>query len=70
MDQLRRLWESLTLQQKISIGVAALAVMGGLTMFLRYQDQRDFSILFSGLAVFFNIIARLFCCFNKNILLV
>lgn len=50
MDQLRRLWESLTLQQKISIGVAALAVMGGLTMFLRYQDQRDFSILFSGLA--------------------
>ena len=49
MDQIRRLWESLTLRQKISIGVAALAVLGGLAWFLRYQDERDFTVLFSGL---------------------
>ncbi len=50
MDQIRRLWEGLTLRQKISIAVAALAVLGGLGLLLRYQDQRDFSVLFSGLA--------------------
>ena len=50
MDQIRRLWEGLTLRQKISIGVAALAVLGGLGLLIRYQDQRDFSVLFSGLA--------------------
>jgi flagellar M-ring protein FliF len=49
MDQLRRLWESLSLRQKISIGVAAVAVLGGLALFLRYQDRQDFAVLFSGL---------------------
>ena len=50
MDQLRRLWESLTLRQKISIVVAALAVVAAIGLLLRYQNERDFVVLFSGLA--------------------
>lgn len=49
MDQIRRLLESLTLRQKISIGVAALVVLGALGLFLRYQGERDFAVLFADL---------------------
>lgn len=49
MDQIRRLFESLSLRQKISIAVAAVAVLGGLAWFLRYQSERDFAVLFGDL---------------------
>lgn len=49
MDQIRRLWESLTLRQKISIGVAAVAVLGAIAWFVRFQSERDFVVLFSNL---------------------
>jgi flagellar M-ring protein FliF len=50
MDQIRRLWESLSLRQRISLGVAVLAVLGGLALLVRYQREQDFVVLFSGLA--------------------
>jgi flagellar M-ring protein FliF len=50
MDQIRRLWESLSLRQRISLGVAVLAVLGGIAMLVRYQSEHDFVVLFSGLA--------------------
>lgn len=49
IDQIRRLLESLSLRQKISIAVAAVAVLGGLAWFLRFQSERDFAVLFGDL---------------------
>ncbi len=50
MDQIRRLWEGFTLWQRISIGLAALAAIGAITLLMRYQNERDFAVLFTGLA--------------------
>ena len=50
MDQIRRLWESLSLRQKISIGLAAVAVLAGIAWLVRYQNERDFVVLYTGLA--------------------
>ncbi len=50
MDQIRQLLASLSLRQKISIGLAALAVLGGLFWLMRFQEERDFIVLFSELS--------------------
>jgi len=50
MDQIRQLLESLSLRHKISISIAALAVLGGLFWLMRSQDNRDFTVLFSDLS--------------------
>lgn len=50
MDQIRRLLAALTVRQKIYIGAAVLAVIGGLVGFLRWQNERDFALLYSGLS--------------------
>ncbi len=50
MNQIRKLLASLTLRQKISLlGVAAL-VVAGLAAFTSWRRERDFRLLFAGLA--------------------
>ncbi len=50
MEQLKQLWEGLSWAQRIWILVAALAVGGGITVFSRWNQERDFKPLFSNLA--------------------
>lgn len=50
MNQLRQLLEKLSLKQRIWIGVAAAIVLGGLFWFTRWNQERDFKPLLSGLA--------------------
>src|SRR6476620_3089694 len=50
MDQLRQLFSRLSLRQRITIGVAILAVVGGLVLFSHWNKERDFRPLFSNLA--------------------
>jgi flagellar M-ring protein FliF len=50
MDQIKQLLLSLTLKQRISIGVAALAVIGGIFWLSRWNRERDFKPLYSGLS--------------------
>src|ERR1035437_10319700 len=47
MDQLKKLIASLSLKQRVSIGVAAIAVIAGLIAFARWNGERDFKPLFS-----------------------
>lgn len=50
MNQLQQLFQRLTLQQRILLGVA-VAVMGfGLWGFVRWQQERDFKTLYTGMA--------------------
>lgn len=42
MEQLRQLLQRLTLRQQISIGVAILAVVGGLIAMSHWNKERDF----------------------------
>src|SRR5579872_6103499 len=49
MDQLKKLFASLSLKQRISLGAAALAVIGGLVAFSHWIGERDFKPLYSGL---------------------
>src|SRR5579863_5392476 len=50
MNQLTQLWKRLTWNQRIWIAAAALAVIGGLTQLNRWNQERDFKPLLSGLA--------------------
>ena len=50
MDQIKRLLESLTWKQMLSLVLAAAAVIGALTVFSRWNHERDFRPLYSSLA--------------------
>lgn len=50
MDDLKRLLASLSLRQKISIGVTALVVIGLLYSFANWRRAQDFKPLYSGMA--------------------
>jgi flagellar M-ring protein FliF len=50
MDQLRQLLASLSLKQRITILVTAVAVGAGLMLFSRWKRESDFRPLYSGLA--------------------
>jgi flagellar M-ring protein FliF len=50
MDQIKRLLESLTWKQTLSLVLAAAAVIGGLTVFSRWNRERDFRPLYSSLS--------------------
>ena len=50
MAQLKKLLASLTGRQKISIALAAVLVAGSLIGLTRWQRERDFQPLYSGLA--------------------
>lgn len=49
MDQLKKLLAKLSLKQRVSIGVAVIAVVAGLVAFARWNRERDFKPLFSEL---------------------
>jgi flagellar M-ring protein FliF len=50
MDQLRRILASLSGKQKISIAIVALMIGAGLFALTRWQKERDFRMLYSGMA--------------------
>jgi flagellar M-ring protein FliF len=50
MNQLRQLFERLTVAQRIWLAVAAIAVAGGLSALSHWNQERDFKPLFSGVA--------------------
>jgi flagellar M-ring protein FliF len=50
MHQLTQLWTRLTWNQRIWIAAAAIAVIGGLVELSRWNQERDFKPLLSGLA--------------------
>jgi flagellar M-ring protein FliF len=50
MNQFTQLWKKLTWAQRTWIAVAAVAVIGGLLSLNRWNQERDFQPLFSGLA--------------------
>ncbi len=50
LDQIRRLWANLTLRQRITLGVVAVAVTGGLIGFVQWEKHNKFGPLFSDLA--------------------
>jgi flagellar M-ring protein FliF len=51
MDQIRQLIERITVRQRIIIGLAVVLVMGGVGLLVRWNSERDFQTLYSGLAV-------------------
>ena len=50
MDQIKQLLLSLSLKQRISLGVAAFAIIGGLFGLSHWNRERDFKPLYSGLS--------------------
>jgi flagellar M-ring protein FliF len=50
MDQIRKLLDRLTLRQKASLGAGALAVLALLSVFVRWNEARDYRPLFSNLS--------------------
>ena len=50
MNQIRELFDSLSLRQKIVLGAALLAVVGGIYWFIDFQKAKDFKPLFTQLA--------------------
>ena len=50
MAQLKKLLESLSLKQKVSIGVAALVVIAAIYGFTRLRHEQDFKPLYTGVA--------------------
>jgi flagellar M-ring protein FliF len=50
MDQLKKLYASLTLKQKISIGIAALAIVLAIVGFSKWHKEQDFKPLYTGVA--------------------
>lgn len=50
MDQIKKLFESLSWKQMLSLALAAAAVIGGLTALSHWSRERDFRPLYSSLA--------------------
>lgn len=50
MNQLKRLFATLSLRQKILTGIAAIAVAGAIAGLTRWQSERDYVVLYQGLA--------------------
>src|SRR3982750_1533071 len=50
MDQLRRLFGSLTWKQLLSLALAAGAILSALTAFAHWNTERDFRPLYGGLS--------------------
>ena len=50
MNQLRQLFDSLSIRQRITIALAALGVVGGLWWFSRWNAERDFKPLFTNMS--------------------
>ncbi len=50
MDQLKRLYQNLSMRQRISLLVAVLAVVGGLAAFSSWNRERDFKPLYTNLS--------------------
>jgi flagellar M-ring protein FliF len=50
MDQIRKLFERLTLRQKITLGVAAATVVGLLSLLVQWNESRNYRPLFSNLS--------------------
>lgn len=50
MDQLRKLLKSLSLRQRITLGVVAAVVIAGILSFTRWNKERDFKPLYSSLS--------------------
>ncbi len=50
LDQIRRLAETLSLRQKIYTAAAAVAVTASLFWLVQWNQERDFAVLYSGLA--------------------
>jgi flagellar M-ring protein FliF len=50
MDQLKKLYASLSLKQKISIGVAALAIVFAIVGLSKWRREQDFKPLYTGVA--------------------
>jgi flagellar M-ring protein FliF len=50
MDQIKKIWSSLSWAQRIWLLVALVAVGGGVTAFSRWNDERDFKPLYSNLS--------------------
>lgn len=48
MDQWLKLWKSLSIRQRATIGVIVAALAGGFYLFTGWQHERDFKLLFSG----------------------
>jgi flagellar M-ring protein FliF len=50
MDQLRKLFTSLSLRQRLMVGAVSLLVLGGLSLFVKWDKERDFKPLYSELS--------------------
>ena len=50
LSQFRRLWSSLSVRQRVSIGVTAAAVIGALFLFSWWRNERDFLPLYTAMA--------------------
>src|SRR5215470_17780822 len=50
LEQLKKIWGSLSVRQRITIGAAILAVAGGLYGLLHYSHESDFRPLYTSLA--------------------
>ncbi|HOL73837.1 MAG TPA: flagellar basal-body MS-ring/collar protein FliF [Bryobacteraceae bacterium] len=50
MDQIKKLYASLSVRQRISIAAAAVLVIAGLVAFTNWRRERDFRPLFSGMS--------------------
>ena len=50
MDQLKKLFLSLSLKQRITLAVAAITVIGSLLLLSRWNRERDFKPIYSGLS--------------------
>ncbi len=50
MDQLRKLFTSLSLRQRLMVGAVSLLVLGALSMFVKWNKERDFKPLYSELS--------------------
>ena len=49
MDQLKKIFENLSIRQRITIAVAALAVFGGMFAFSRWRTESDFRPLYTAM---------------------
>lgn len=50
MDQLRKFFNSLSMRQRLMLGAVSLLVFGGLSMFVKWNKERDFKPLYSELS--------------------